>query len=158
MGGWLRFKLRHMQNVGDMTIDIFILLVNVSFQDDEFGLVPEEVAMLNKIKGHPNAIQLIDCVSIYEFVAIIMERPVNCNDLFDILAQQSSVMSEIQARKMMKQLSSVLLAMEKRRIVHRDIKSENILVDLDNDQVKLIDLGLATTCTPGKTIKKFCGE
>ena len=147
-----------MQNVGDMTIDIFILLVNVSFQDDEFGLVPEEVAMLNKIKGHPNAIQLIDCVSIYEFVAIIMERPVNCKDLFDILAQQSSVMSEIQARKMMKQLSSVLLAMEKRRIVHRDIKSENILVDLDNDQVKLIDFGLATTCTPGKTIKKFCGE
>ena len=114
--------------------------------------------MLNKIKGHPNAIQLIDCVSIYDFVAIIMERPVNCKDLFDILAQQTSVMSEIQACKIMKQLSSVLLAMEKKGIVHRDIKSENILLDLDNEQVKLIDFGLATTCTPGKTIKKFCGE
>ena len=120
--------------------------------------MPEEVAMLNKIKGHPNAIQLIDCVSIYDFVAIIMERPVNCNDLFDILAQQTSVMPEIQARKIMKQLSSVLLAMEKKGIVHRDIKSENILVDLDTDQVKLIDFGLATAYTPGKVIKKFCGK
>jgi serine/threonine protein kinase len=114
--------------------------------------------MLNRIKGHPNAIQLIDCVAIYDFIAIIMERPENCKDLFDILAQQTSVMSEIQARKIMKQLSSVLLAMEKKGIVHRDIKSENILVDLDKEQVKLIDFGLATTCEPGKKINKFCGK
>ena len=132
--------------------------MNVSLQDDEFGFVPEEVAMLNKIKGHPNAIRLIDYFSLYDFVAIVMERPVNCKDLFDILAQQTSVMSEIHARKMMKQLSSVLLALEKKNVVHRDIKSENILVNLDNDQVKLIDFGLATTCTSGKKIRKFCGK
>lgn len=114
--------------------------------------------MLSKMKGHPNVIQLIDCVSIADFVAIVMERPVNCKDLFDILGQQTSVMSEMQARKMMKPLSNVLFAMEKKGIVHRDIKSENILVDLDNEQVKLIDFGLATTYTSGTAFKKFCGK
>lgn len=113
--------------------------------------------MMNKVKGHPNAIQLIDCVEMHEYVTIVMERPPNCMDLFDLREQQILPSSENDARKIIKQLNSILLAMEKKQLIHRDIKPENVLVDLDSGLVKLIDFGLATSFKPGEPMKTFSG-
>lgn len=114
--------------------------------------------MMNKVKGHPNAIQLIDYIPMHDYVAIVMERRLHCKDLFDLREQQTSPYSENDARKLIKQLGSVLLTMERKGLIHRDIKSENVLVDLDNGQVKLIDFGLATSFKPGVPLKAFSGE
>ena len=63
-----------------------------------------------------------------------MERPSDCKDLFDYI-------TEGQARKFFFQVTSSIVACHKRGVVHRNIKDENILVDLKTGDLKLIDFG-----------------
>ena len=114
--------------------------------------------MLNRMKSHPNSIQLVDYVEIPEFVVFVTERSLKSRDLFEYQEQLSSPLCENECRKIIKQLTNVLLSMEKKNMIHRDVKAENVLLNLDNGQVKLIDFGLATVFEPGVPFKTFSGE
>ena len=47
-----------------------------------------------------------------------------------------------------------LEAVHSRRIIHRDVKPQNILIDRARGQVKLADFGLSRTCLPGACGKR----
>jgi serine/threonine protein kinase len=74
---------------------------------------------------------------------IVMERPANSQDLFDYITQQGSL-EEDEARSFFRQIVETLVAMHAEGVVHRDIKDENVLVDLQTGRVRLIDFGSAT--------------
>ncbi|XP_067121639.1 uncharacterized protein [Centruroides vittatus] len=84
----------------------------------------------------------------YCFVCDYVKRE-NLTDLLEI----SGTLSETQAKTIGAQLASAIIYIHKKEIIHRDISSNNILID-KNNKAHLIDFGL---CTLERCPKEFCG-
>ena len=104
--------------------------------------IPAEAVFLNSL-DHRNIISLIDLYEFQNKFALVMERPLASLDLHDFISkygpQNDAVASFIE-----QQLLSVCLYLDNNLIFHRDIKSENVLVNAYNYHIKLIDFGSAT--------------
>lgn len=90
---------------------------------------------------------------------IVLERPLDCVDLFDHLNKQhDNTISEQESKRIFRELVNAVTYLDKKGIVHHDLKSENILLDLSNGgKVKLIDFGLACH-VKDKPITNFFGK
>jgi serine/threonine protein kinase len=89
---------------------------------------------------------------------LITERPSNCVDLFDFLNTLNDVLTEDEARPIFRQLLEAVAHLDEQGILHNDLKSENILLDInDGGKVKLLDFGLASYRSE-EPIRKFSGK
>ena len=77
-----------------------------------------------------------------------MERPTICEDLSHILLKK--IFTENQARRYFTQILEAAICSEENGVIHRDLKPANILVDMETDEIKIIDFGLASEvqCVP----------
>ncbi|CAH3021132.1 unnamed protein product [Porites evermanni] len=103
--------------------------------------IPAEVYWMIKVQ-HRHVIKIYDFFSMGNYFAYVMERPGNCQDLGSILFDRT--MTEKEARRYFAQIIEANIKCEENRFIQRDLKPENVLVDLDADEVKLIDFGLAS--------------
>ncbi|XP_056335160.1 serine/threonine-protein kinase pim-2-like [Danio aesculapii] len=105
--------------------------------------LPLEIGLL--ILAHrggkvPEIIELLDWQDQQDCYIMILERPSPCVDLFDFTMSLGSI-SERQAQGIMAQATMAGLMCCRRGVFHRDIKLENLLVNTDTLEVKLIDFG-----------------
>ena len=77
-------------------------------------------------------------------------------ELYDYLNERKRV-SEMEARSIFRQIVSAVHFLHKNRIVHRDLKLENILIDANGD-IKLADFGLSNNWSPNSLLYTFCGS
>ncbi|XP_072049985.1 serine/threonine-protein kinase pim-3-like [Amphiura filiformis] len=69
-----------------------------------------------------------------------MERPEKYIDLFN-LVQAKGTLSEDESRVYFRQMVVATMACHKAKVLHGDLKEENMLVDLKDNTIKLIDFG-----------------
>jgi serine/threonine protein kinase len=105
-------------------------------------VVPKEVALLNCLK-HKYIIKMLDYFEDRDSFYIVMERPEKYIDLFDYISGKR-VMSERSARLLFQQVVEAVQHCMSMGVLHRDVKDENILIDLKTSQIKLIDFGSGT--------------
>merc|ERR1711997_13745 len=101
--------------------------------------MPLEVALMQQLQDVPGVIKLIDYFEMNHSYFIVMER-FNCKDLFDFISEQGPL-PETLAKDLFKQILQTIMGCHKRGIMHRDIKDENILIDLKTLKTKVIDFG-----------------
>ena len=104
--------------------------------------VPLEIALLQQVSDIPGVIHLIDYFDISHTYYIVMEK-FNCQDLFDFINENGPLEEKV-AKQIFHQVVDTVTQCHNRGILHRDIKDENILIDLQNLKIKIIDFGSGT--------------
>ncbi|XP_046731420.1 serine/threonine-protein kinase pim-2-like isoform X1 [Silurus meridionalis] len=111
--------------------------------DDLFSL-PVEVALMERVCHPPccsNIVEMLEWYNLpFQFV-LILEYPSPCTDLKMFAKRYGGCLSEGQIRHIMPQVVQAVQHCRDRKVLHRDIKASNLLINLDTFEVKLIDFG-----------------
>ncbi|CAK72763.1 unnamed protein product (macronuclear) [Paramecium tetraurelia] len=118
---------------------------------------------LNEIKilqqlDHPNILKLYEFYEDNNEYCLITDYWEG-GDLYEYLCKHDEI-DEYDMAQIMKQLFSILHYIHSKKIVHRDIKSENILVEKQEDGcilIKMIDWGIATQFQNGSKLYTTVG-
>ena len=103
---------------------------------------PLELKLLGRVRDVPGVIKLLDFIETKDSFMIVMEKPSNCQDLFDFIGfQPNENLSEEIACDFFYKILKTIIGCYDKKVIHRDIKPENILVDCDSFELKLIDFG-----------------
>ncbi|XP_062407371.1 serine/threonine-protein kinase pim-1-like [Sardina pilchardus] len=106
--------------------------------------LPLEVALMTMVSQPSSCVNVLKLLDWFEeplHYILVLERPSPCSDLLDFIRIFDGRLSEIQARQIMRQVVEALIHCRDCGVFHRDVKSENILVNLIDWTVKLIDFG-----------------
>uniref|UniRef100_A0A8C2ZJV0 non-specific serine/threonine protein kinase n=1 Tax=Cyclopterus lumpus TaxID=8103 RepID=A0A8C2ZJV0_CYCLU len=108
-----------------------------------------------KLLNHPHIIKLYQVMETKDMLYIVTEYAKN-GEMFDHLTSNGR-MSEDEARKKFWQILTAVDYCHRHHIVHRDLKTENLLLDA-NMNIKLADFGFGNFYNGGEPLSTWCGS
>jgi len=114
--------------------------------------IKTEIEALSRLRN-PFCTQIYDYFETDTHILIVMEYV--CGDLLGFIRKRGKI-SESTAKIIFKQIIKGLQLIHKKKIVHRDIKLDNVLIDLTNT-VKICDFGVSRILQPGDVMYEHCG-
>merc|ERR1712223_1333908 len=137
-------------------------------------VVPLEVYLMQKLNHINGVIKLLEYFETLESYILVLERMVpnikclnDCScgcektmtttsqiqDVWDFITNHGPLNEDL-TRKIFSQVVQTIQEVTKAGVVHRDIKDENILIDTQNHQIKIIDFGSGATITTDAEVNK----
>ena len=116
--------------------------------------IKNEVKIMSKLRKHNNIVKLFELFETEEHYCLVMENIVGGN-LLNAINKMNKIPENL-AKIIFKQLIKTLQYIHSNGIVHRDIKPDNILLDLDNT-IKICDFGVSKIISEGQLIRDSCG-
>uniref|UniRef100_A0A3P8PKI1 non-specific serine/threonine protein kinase n=1 Tax=Astatotilapia calliptera TaxID=8154 RepID=A0A3P8PKI1_ASTCA len=136
---------REVRQIFNLCFITFILCVLFLFRE----------VRIMKILNHPNIVKLFEVIETEKTLYLVMEYA-SGGEVFDYLVAHGR-MKEKEARAKFRQIVSAVQYCHQRRIVHRDLKAENLLLDADMN-IKIADFGFSNEFTVGSKLDTFCGS
>ncbi|XP_042331300.1 serine/threonine-protein kinase SIK2 isoform X2 [Sceloporus undulatus] len=146
-----RFRLNLRRNF----LTVAIKIIDKS-QLDSVNLekIYREVQIM-KMLDHPHIIKLYQVMETKSMLYLVTEYAKN-GEIFDYLANHGRL-SESEARRKFWQILSAVEYCHSRKIVHRDLKAENLLLD-NNMNIKIADFGFGNFYKSGEPLTTWCGS
>ena len=112
----------------------------------DIGLLTNEVNALSELH-HPHVIALLESVKLEHSVVLVMELARGGDLRSHLEAQPGGALPPPVARAFVKQLARGVRFAHSKRIIHRDLKLDNVLLaDAARERVCIADFGLAQVC------------
>ena len=111
---------------------------SLSTNGDNMKKILSETDLMKKL-NHPNVTKILEMFEDDEYILIAMEY-INGGNLFSFVKKRRKL-SEKTAKFLFRQIILGIKHIHSKKIVHRDIKLENILIDLNNN-IKICDFGI----------------
>ncbi|XP_027267966.1 serine/threonine-protein kinase SIK2 isoform X11 [Cricetulus griseus] len=108
-----------------------------------------------KMLDHPHIIKLYQVMETKSMLYLVTEYAKN-GEIFDYLANHGRL-NESEARRKFWQILSAVDYCHGRKIVHRDLKAENLLLD-NNMNIKIADFGFGNFFKTGELLATWCGS
>ena len=113
-----------------------------------------ETNLMRKL-NHPNITKILETFEDDKYILIIMEY-INGGNLFSFVKKRRKLSEKI-SKFLFRQIILGIQHIHSKKIVHRDIKLENILIDLNNN-IKICDFGIGIMLDSDKElIQDQCG-
>jgi proto-oncogene serine/threonine-protein kinase Pim-3 len=109
--------------------------------------VPRELKLLLDVQPVDGVIKLLDFYERSDSFIYVLERPNASKDLYDFITERGRL-EESLAKNFLQQVIQTVLACHARGVIHRDIKDENLVVDLQSLRLRLIDFGSGAVLPP----------
>lgn len=156
-GAYGQVKLARYKNGGKKVVLKYVtkkrILVDTWTRDRKLGTVPLEIHVLNYLRRedlqHPNIVQMEDFFEDdVNYYIEMVPHGLPGMDLFDYIELRTN-MEEEECRSIFVQVAKAIHHLHiKAKVVHRDIKDENVVLDGEGN-IKLIDFGSAAYIKSG---------
>ena len=147
------FKLT--KKLGEGTFGVVRLATNIQTGEEVAIKIMEKARITNKEDQeriarerdvlqnlrHANIVHLYSVIETEQYLYLIMEY-VQGKELFDYIIDHTRL-TEIEACKYYQQIVSGMEYLHAHKIVHRDVKPENLLLDSKTKDLKIVDFGLS---------------
>jgi len=139
----------------DKLLAIKIIKIN-RLTKKALSIIDNEIKIMNIIKNdpHPNIVECYDIIKTDRRVYIILEY---C-DSKDLLSIMIKPIKELYTQFYFSQLVNGLKYLDKKNIIHRDIKPKNILLTNNRKVLKIADFGFAIVSKIDDLHDTICGS
>ncbi|KAF2901400.1 hypothetical protein ILUMI_04777 [Ignelater luminosus] len=136
-------------------LDLAAKFISVAKKEDRRN-VEREVDIMRSLQ-HPRLLQIYDAFENGKMMCVILEL-IEGGELFERVIDDDFVLTEKSCTVFMRQICEGIDFIHKQRILHLDMKPENILcLTKTGNRVKIIDFGLARKYDPDKKLQVLFG-
>lgn len=134
---------------------VAIKIVDKSQLSEEFlAKILREIQIM-KLLDHPHIVKLYHVINKDTMIYIVTEYACG-GEIFDHLVAHGR-MKEKDARRTFKQIISAVSYCHSRKVCHRDLKAENLLLDSQKN-IKIADFGFSNHFETGQLLNTWCGS
>lgn len=151
-GNFAKVKLAYHKPTG---VEVAIKVINKSqMTPQSLSKIEREVKIMKRI-SHPNIVKLYEVIETPKMLYLVMEYA-SGGEVFDYLVIHGKL-KEKDARLKFRQILSAVHYLHRNMIVHRDLKAENLLLDV-NLNIKIADFGFCNEFSFNHKLDTFCGS